>query len=324
MSALNNASYFKLIRILADGNCHSEKNLSQTLGINRATISQHIKKLQQWGLEVLQAQSKGYYLLAPLDLLSEAVLRKKLHVPEFTLVPVIDSTNQYLLDRIGQLTSGMSCLAEYQHAGRGRRGGVWFSPFCANLCFSIYWKLDASITAAMGLSLVVGVAMVEVLAKLGTEGVKVKWPNDLYWQDKKLAGILIEMTGQAGDAIHLVIGVGLNIAMSDKCDVDQNWVNLKDTSNTLPGKNILAAALINGVIDALKKYEINGMIGFVEQWNKYDNFQNRSVKLLLEKFETQGIVRGINEQGALLLETETGIIPYLSGKISFRANSQIM
>ncbi|MDD1796373.1 bifunctional biotin--[acetyl-CoA-carboxylase] ligase/biotin operon repressor BirA [Enterovibrio makurazakiensis] len=321
MPAIDNTPRLALIRTLADGHFHSGEKLGQELGMSRAAISKHIKVLQQWGLDVYRVQGKGYCLPSPLDLLEEQKLKDVLDAPAFSLIPVIGSTNQYLMDRVGQLVSGTACLAEYQQSGRGRRGRVWFSPFGANLYLSMYWRLDAGMAAAMGLSLVVGVSMAETLAKLGAKDVKVKWPNDLYWNDRKLAGILVEMTGQAGDAAHLVIGMGLNVAMSETVDaVDQNWANLKDTCHALPDKNTLAAALINGVMDSLRQYEETGMAGFVAKWDKWDNFKGRSVKLLLGERIVEGIARGINEQGALLLETESGIAPYLGGEISLRAN----
>ncbi|MEZ8144680.1 biotin--[acetyl-CoA-carboxylase] synthetase [Enterovibrio norvegicus FF-162] len=320
MPAIDHTPRLALIKILADGQFHSGEKLGQELGMSRAAISKHIKVLQQWGLDVFRVQGKGYCLPSALDLLEEQPLRAKLNTTDFSLIPVIGSTNQYLLDRVGQLASGTACLAEYQQTGRGRRGRTWFSPFGANLYLSMYWRLDAGMAAAMGLSLVVGVSMAETLAQLGAENVKVKWPNDLYWNDRKLAGILVEMTGQAGEAAHLVIGMGLNVAMPDTDAVDQDWANLKDTCHTLPDKNKLAAALINGVTDALKQYEETGMTGFVERWDRYDNFNGRAVKLLLGERVVKGIARGINEQGALLLETEAGITPYLGGEISLRAD----
>ncbi|WP_039850662.1 MULTISPECIES: bifunctional biotin--[acetyl-CoA-carboxylase] ligase/biotin operon repressor BirA [Grimontia] len=320
MPALDNTPRLALIKMLADGQFHSGEKLGEELGMSRAAISKHIKVLQQWGVDVFRVQGKGYCLPAPLNLLDEKALKTQLSVPAFELIPVIDSTNQHLLDRVGQLESGSACLAEYQQAGRGRRGRAWFSPFGANLYLSMYWRLDAGMAAAMGLSLVVGVSMAETLQKLGAEGVKVKWPNDLYWNDKKLAGILVEMTGQAGDAAHLVIGMGLNVSMPETDEVDQSWANLQDACHPLPDKNALAAALINGVTEALKQYEETGMAGFVPRWDSYDNFQGRAVKLLLGERVVKGIARGINEQGALLLETENGITPYLGGEISLRAD----
>ncbi len=167
MPALDNTPRLALIKYLADGQFHSGEKLGESLGMSRAAISKHVKVLQQWGVDVFRVQGKGYCLPAPLDLLDEQALKEKLQVPAFTLMPVIDSTNQYLLDRVGQLNSGAACLAEYQQAGRGRRGRVWKSPYGSNLYLSLYWRLDAGMAAAMGLSLVVGVSMAETLQKLG-------------------------------------------------------------------------------------------------------------------------------------------------------------
>lgn len=127
--------------------------------MSRAAISKHIKILQTWGLDVFRVQGKGYKLAQSIELLDEKILSELATVPELHLQPIIDSTNQYLIDRIGQLPSGTVCLAEYQQAGRGRRGRTWLSPFGANLYLSMYWRLDAGMAAAMGMSLVVGVAV---------------------------------------------------------------------------------------------------------------------------------------------------------------------
>lgn len=309
-----------LITLLADGKFHSGEALGDALGISRAAISKHIKILQGWGLDLFRVQGKGYRFASSLELLDCDKILSQVKCPHLDLIPVIDSTNQYLLERVGLLPKGAVCLAEYQQAGRGRRGRQWLSPFGSNLYFSMYWRLDAGMAAAMGLSLVVGVAIAETLQALGAEEIKVKWPNDLYYQDKKLAGILIEMTGQAGDAAHLVIGMGLNIAMSEVegNEIDQAWTNLAQGCDKLPGRNQLVAALIQRLNETLDTYEKIGLNGFIERWNKLDNFLDRPVKLLIGKRVVEGIARGIDKQGALLLETDAGIEPYIGGEISLR------
>lgn len=309
-----------LIRALADGAFHSGETLGQQLGISRAAISKHIKALQDWGLDIYRVQGKGYCLANELELLDCEKILAQVKCTHLSLIPVIDSTNQYLLDRVGQLPSGAVCLAEYQQAGRGRRGRQWLSPFGSNLYLSMYWRLDAGMAAAMGLSLVVGIAIADTLTSLGAQNIKLKWPNDLYYQDKKLAGILTEMTGQAGDAAHLVIGMGLNIAMSarDGDAIEQLWINLSDACENVPSRNVLAATLIERLQCILVEYEQVGLAGFVDRWNEYDNFLNRPVKLLIGERVVEGIARGIDKQGGLLLETEQGITPYIGGEISLR------
>ncbi|MGF1757594.1 bifunctional biotin--[acetyl-CoA-carboxylase] ligase/biotin operon repressor BirA [Photobacterium sagamiensis] len=309
-----------LVAMMSDGKFHSGEALGESLGISRAAISKHIRQLQGWGLDVYRVQGKGYSLASKLELLDCDKILAQVKCPNLDLIPVIDSTNQFLLDRVGQLPQGAVCLAEYQQAGRGRRGRQWLSPFGSNLYLSMYWRLDAGMAAAMGLSLVVGIAIAEALQSLGADEIKVKWPNDLYYQNKKLAGILIEMTGQAGEAAHLVIGMGLNVAMTDQVgtEIDQAWTNLVEACDDLPERNQLAAALIERLYETLTAYEQVGLNGFIDRWNKLDNFLNRPVKLLIGERVVEGIARGIDKQGALLLETDAGIEPYIGGEISLR------
>ena len=186
----------------------------------------------------------------------------------------------------------------------------------------MFWRLDAGMAAAMGLSLVVGVAIVEALEEMGLTGVKLKWPNDLYYQDKKLAGILVEMSGQAGAAANLVIGMGLNLVMSEATEgITQPWACLDEVAdNQQIDRNQLAISMITTLHKALDDYELYGMAGFVERWNRLDNFINRPVKLLMGPREISGTARGINEQGAVLLETENGLETFIGGEISLRPN----
>jgi BirA family biotin operon repressor/biotin-[acetyl-CoA-carboxylase] ligase len=309
-----------LLETLADGQFYSGESLGDNLGISRAAVSKHIKGIREWGVDVFRVQGKGYQLAQPLNLLNQEQLQDGITTPVH-LYPIIDSTNQYLLDQSNQLASGTVCLAEYQAKGRGRRGRQWISPFGSNLYVSMYWRLDAGVAAAMGLSLVVGVAVVEALEKLGIHEIKLKWPNDLYYQDKKLAGILVEMSGQTGGPAHLVIGMGMNISMrQDDQMIDQPWTSL---SAAMGGhkidRNELAKAIINTWQKSLAQYEIDGMQGFVNRWNRLDNFLNRPVKLLMGPNQVSGIARGIDAHGAILLETENGIESYVGGEISLRA-----
>ena len=149
---------------------------------------------------------KGYRLAAPLPLLNESRLKQSLGDSDVSLFTSIDSTNQWILDRIGQVQEGHLCFTEYQTAGKGRRGRTWVSPVGANLMFSLYWQMPDGMAAAMGVSLVVGVAVVETLHQFGLTDIRLKWPNDLYANDKKIAGILVEMTGQAGE-LHTLLSV---------------------------------------------------------------------------------------------------------------------
>lgn len=309
----------QLISILADGEFHSGEQLGTAMGMSRAAINKHIQTVRDWGVDIFTVPGKGYSLPYPIQLLDEAKILAMLPSGQVSVLPVIDSTNQYLMDRIGALNSGDACVAEYQQAGRGRRGRKWFSPFGSNLYLSMYWKLEQGPAAAMGLSLVIGIVMAEVLQRLGAKDVRVKWPNDLYLNDRKLAGILVELTGKTGDAAQLVIGAGINLKMREPATdtINQGWINLQEAGVNID-RNELTATLLNELRSALLHFEQEGLTPFISRWRGLDNFLDRPVKLLIGEQEIHGIERGIDPQGALLLEQDGIVKPYIGGEISLR------
>lgn len=315
----------QLIDILADAQIHSGEQLGDKLGMTRAAINKHIKTLRSWGLNIETVTGKGYKLPHQINLLNREVIKQQISDVNIIVEPVINSTNQYMLERIPSLRSGDTCLAEYQSAGRGRRGRQWVSPFGCNLYLSMYWKLDQGPAAAIGLSLVVGIVIAETLNKISQEKVKVKWPNDLYMNDKKLAGILVELTGKTGDAAHIIIGIGINIGMNknnieSSNIITQEWASLRDEVKDIE-RNELSVNIIKALRESLVIFENEGLKPFLDRWFKLDNFLNRDVKLLIGNDIITGVERGINEQGALLLQKNNGeIIPYIGGEISLRPN----
>jgi len=310
----------KLIAILADGDFHSGEQLGEHLGMSRAAINKHIQTLRDWGVDVFTVPGKGYSLPEPVQLLDETFIHGQIADNSVAVLPVIDSTNQYLLDRLPELKSGDSCVAEYQHAGRGRRGRKWFSPFGANLYLSMYWRLEQGPAAAIGLSLVIGIVLAEVLQSLGADDVRVKWPNDLYLKDRKLAGILVELTGKTGDAAQIVMGAGINLVMRNvqADDINQGWINLQEAGIAID-RNVLAVQVINELRHSLRIFEQEGLAPFLPRWEKLDNFVHRPVKLIIGDKEIFGTSRGINEQGALMLEQDGVIKPWVGGEISLRS-----
>jgi BirA family transcriptional regulator, biotin operon repressor / biotin---[acetyl-CoA-carboxylase] ligase len=308
----------KLIERLADGEFHSGEALGEYFGITRVAINKQIKILRSWGINLTSIPHKGYRLDTPLQLLKLEQINVYCNADApMLLIPVIDSTNQYLLNQITQLKSGTACVAEYQTNGRGRRGRQWFSPFGSNLYLSLYWRFNQGPAATIGLSLAIGTVIAKVLYQISGKEVKVKWPNDLYLEDKKLAGILVEMVGRTGDDAHVVMGVGINLAMAkpDQTIVNQQWANLGRVD-----RNQLVGQLIQALRTAMTTFEKEGLSAFINDWNTLDNFVGRPVKLLIGDKQIYGIARGINQQGALLLEQQGQLNAYVGGEISLRAD----
>ena len=198
-----------------------------------------------------------------------------------------------LIEQVGDDAdySGHTLFAEQQTAGRGRRGRTWVSPLGRNIYSSTVWRFSAGASGLSGLSLAVGVAIVKALEALGYKGVGLKWPNDLLWQGKKLGGILIEISGDAAGPCHVVVGIGLNVSMSEQQaadDIDQPWIDLASISEQPIDKNAIAAALLNQLIPMLSTFEANGFEPLLQDWLERDAFLGRDIVLKLGKDELLG------------------------------------
>jgi BirA family biotin operon repressor/biotin-[acetyl-CoA-carboxylase] ligase len=311
-----------LLSILADNTFHSGETLGATLGLSRAAISNHIKVLSSLGLDIYSVTGKGYCLAQPLMLLNLDKIREYLvssHSADIEVLNVIGSTNQYLKDKSVDLKNGHTCLAEAQTAGRGRHGRKWVSPYAASLYLSMHWSFAGGYSVLGGLSLAVGVAIVEALNQCGVKGIQLKWPNDIYAQGKKLAGVLIEVEGQIGSGCQAIIGVGLNVTLPKNIEeIGQPWIDLAQLSDPLINRNLLAGTLLSELTKSLTLFENNGLEPFISKWRGLDVYANQAIKLLIGQQTISGISRGIDANGAILLETEQGVKAYHGGEISVR------
>lgn len=322
MSELNKKGN-ELLRLLADGEFHSGETIGKLLGVSRTSVNNYIKGLQGVGLDIYKVTGKGYRSAVPIELLDANKIKQHSGLENIHVEQIVDSTNQWLLDNIDSLENGQSCISECQLAGRGRRGRTWVSPFASHLYFSLYWRFDSGIERVSGLSLLVGIAVVNTLEKMGLKGASLKWPNDIYYQGKKLAGILIELHAQATEACHCIIGIGINVRMSPEQAklIDQPWSDLNQINNETIDRNLLSALLMTELHCLLEKYEKTGLQPYIHRWLELDCFLDKQVNLLIADNIQSGICRGINEKGALLLESDEEIKEYIGGEISLRLGS---
>jgi len=314
-----------LIHALAKGQFVSGQELGKQLSISRTAISKHIKALTEMGLDIYSVTGKGYKLSQPLNLLSQSSIVNALPssdvTPEVEVHSLIDSTNSYLLRRLpNQLSQGQVCLAEFQSAGRGRRGRQWISPFGSQIYLSMYWYLEQGLSAAMGLSLVAALAVSDAIYELTSIQVQLKWPNDIYLDGVKLAGILIDLEGQTLEPSHSVIGIGLNLNMPAQAaeKIDQNWTDLQRHSKSKIDRNALCTKLIHFLLKRLQQHQDEGLAAMIEEWHTQDFYLNKRVKLLTGERVTKGICRGVNGQGALMLEVDGQVKPIYGGEVSLR------
>lgn len=313
-----------LIHELAAGNFISGQDFGAKYGVSRTAISKHIKSLADMGLDIFRVTGKGYKLSQPLTLLDKDNISDAIELaskPYVEVHHVIDSTNSYLIRRLpNQLQNGQICIAEYQSAGRGRRGRQWISPFGSHLYMSMYWHLETGMSAAMGLSAVTALAISDAIFDLYNIHVQLKWPNDIYLDGVKLAGILIDLEGQSLEPCHCVIGIGLNLSMPKQSgeQVDQPWTDLAQHVDQKIDRNKLAAKIITCLQIRFKEHQSQGLQHMMSEWKVLDYYFNKPVKILTGERETRGICKGINNQGALLLEIDNKIHPIYGGEVSLR------
>lgn len=316
----------KLLRMLADGRFHSGNSLGTAVGVGRAAVWKSLKGLADLGLEVQAVSGRGYRLARPIEPLDVAEIAGGLGPSSRSLLSGlevladIDSTNSYLMAGADRLESGHACFAEHQSGGRGRRGRQWYSPYGANILLSCLWRFGDGTARLSGLSLAVGVALIRALQDLGIGSAGLKWPNDVLIGGRKLAGILLEVVGEANGPCHVVAGIGLNFDMAQDrgAEIDQPWVALRPLCPSLT-RNTVAGAVLHHLLLAFAQYEREGLAAFLEEWRGVDLLIGKELTIRSPGFEQQGIARGVDERGLLLVDTAEGPRRLSSGEVSIRS-----
>lgn len=318
----------QLLNILSDGELHSGEALGSQLGVSRMAVWKRIQALRHSAVPIDVVKGKGYRLPTAVELLDGDAIRSAVspgrrdHLAAIETVLEVDSTSTWLHQAAQEgAASGTVCVAELQHAGRGRHNRRWVSPFAANLYLSLLWRSMNGVAGLGGLSLVTGIAVVRSLESFGITSAGLKWPNDILVDGAKLAGILIDVTGESTGPCAVIIGVGINVSMSkaDADGIDQCWTDLCSlTGREQFPRNRLAASVLEHLLAAIEEFEQYGMDSFMDEWRRLDLVNGRQVDLQLPNEVVPGLACGIDSAGALLVDTATGRRRFASGEVSLR------
>ena len=326
---------FSLLRQLADGEIHSGEDLAAKVGLTRARVSQVLKDAEAAGLALERVKGRGYRLLEAPDFLDTKKIRHRLgalaEAQPATLpltievVDQIESTSSELMRRATRRDVHRTALAaEWQTAGRGRRGKAWTAIAGGSLTFSLGWKFEQGAGFLAGLSLAVGVAVVRALEAEGFKDIALKWPNDLIHRHLKVGGILIELNGDALGPTTTVIGVGLNVRLppAARRDIPVPVTDLASVAGRKAppiDRNRLLAALLAELAAVLDLYAREGFAPFAAEWQHRHAYQGKPVKLVLPDGATvTGKVAGVDASGALVLADGPRRARFLSGEITLR------
>ena len=320
------------LKLLADGRAHSEKELVKSLGLPAPMLSKYIHKLRQLGIKVESSSHQHYQLSCPIDFLDIQKISNNLKVStadrihRLEVFPALDSTNTYLLNAPIPDPSKMTvCLAEYQSAGRGRHGKKWNVPFGGGLCLSVGWLFNELPQNISALSLSVAVVARRVIGELTGCYPLVKWPNDLVWEDQKLGGILIETSGENENALHVVVGIGINVSIDPTylkkiCDWPEGAIDMNSMVKRQFIKNELASRLIEDFFATLKSYGSFGFESHHEEFISAHYLNGREVVLSNGSSELSGTVVTVDLDGALVLKTGSSVRRVISGEVSLRSS----
>lgn len=312
----------KLLKLLKDGRFHSGEALGAALGISRSAVWKQLQHLEaELSLPVYKVRGRGYRLAAPLSLLDVSAIESAgtgrlwpMHIHE-----EIDSTNAEALRAISAgRQAPFLVLAEHQSAGRGRRGRNWSSPFAQNLYYSLVLRIDGGMRQLEGLSLVVGLAVMRTLQSVGVNAAGLKWPNDVLANGRKIAGILLELVGDPADVCHVVLGIGVNVNMQTNSEVDQAWTSVRLETGQQVDRNQLVALLNENLQVYLKRHRQSGFTDLQAEWEQGHLWQGCAVSLIAGVTRVDGVVLGIDRQGALRLQVEGVEKSFSGGELSLR------
>jgi BirA family biotin operon repressor/biotin-[acetyl-CoA-carboxylase] ligase len=321
----------RLLAHLVDGRLHSGEELAAQLDVTRTTIWNLVGELRDKGVDVASVDRRGYRLPEPVELLDADAMRAaaaELGMPlprDLAVAFAVDSTNVELFDAAPHAHPEPRILfAELQLAGRGRRGRSWLAPFGSGLTFSIGWSFVDTPPDFSALTLALGVAVVRELSRIGARGIGLKWPNDLVATGGKLGGLLTQARQESGAATYAVVGLGLNVSLSERVRaqvVESGGVapiDLGSCSDSLPSRNALAARLVSGLVRALEEFGRTGFTTFIDDWREFDRLRGQAVRIEQAHGPRDGVVRGIDRDGALLLESAGAVSRIVSGDVRVR------
>ena len=281
--------------------------------------------------------ANGFIVLdSNVEVLEESAVKANLSATAASWLQQLDvhralgSTNGYLMDSAQRGSiDGWICLADVQTQGRGRRGRRWMSPFAQNLAMSLGITVGASPATLGGLSLAVGLAAVDCLGSLGVQDVQLKWPNDLLLEGGKLGGILLELVSckvsgkvsntDSAPRAQVVVGIGLNLELPEavRKEVDQVIADLS-SHGYLVSRNVLAGRLASSIVDYVGQFERAGFAPMRQVFDMHHRYHGKRCRIVSGKDEVVGVVAGVSETGALILETPQGPRSFVSGEVSLR------
>ncbi len=320
---------FPLLRRLSDGRFHSGQVLAEAFGLSRSSIFNVVAEAEAMGLTIHAVRGRGYRLPEPVEWLDGRAVSQRLGstASAYTLhiLDSVDSTNTALMAAaLNGAADGTLICSEYQQSGKGRRGRHWHAVPGGSLTFSTLWRFDNGLQSMAGLSLAAGLAIARAVNRHSRHPARLKWPNDVLVDYRKLAGILVEVQGDMNGAAFAVVGIGLNVRLNEaqRDAVDQAVVDLAEMGVTV-GRNQLLADCLLELHTVMALFRQRGFAALHAEWQALDAYAGKPVALTMpDSRRIKGVASGVDETGAFLLrDANSSLIPFSGGEISLRLDA---
>ncbi len=312
------------LNLLADGKFHTDKEIGKFLGIPYKVVPEVLKRILDPSINLEIVNDKNYRISGGLELLDASYIVNELSeakqlLSQLEVLTIVDSTNSYLLNKT-EYTGNHAVFSEQQTAGRGQFKRTWYSNFGKNIALSLLWQFSSPLNKLAGLTLAVGIGLVKALEEYGLKRIQLKWPNDIIYDGKKLAGILIESRSNEHKIQKMVIGIGLNLYNPSNHSLinHQAITSIFSLQNLMPRRNRLAVLILKNLFHTLIMFETKGLDYFLRDWQRLDSLAGKLISIQDTQDKTnflEGIGRGINTQGQLCVKIKSQTHYFNSGEV---------
>ena len=329
----------KILNVLRKSDGYvSGQALCNMLGVSRTAVWKVINQLKEEGYVIEAVQNKGYHITQYPDILTSSEIMSQLTcvdtgnttgiIREVVYYDETDSTNNEAKRAAERddAADGTLYITESQTGGRGRRGRNWVSPAGSGIWMSLLLRPDIAPVNASMLTIVAAMAVQEAIHKVLTEDghdaeCRIKWPNDIVLNKKKVCGILTEMSAEMDYIHYVVIGMGINVNI-DKEEMPEEIQNIATSLSQITGKKISRLKLLNKILYYLEHLYIicqeEGFAPILDEWRKYSITLNQHIRVIGTNEVLEGIAVDIDDDGALLVNIDGQIKRVLAGDVSIR------
>jgi BirA family transcriptional regulator, biotin operon repressor / biotin---[acetyl-CoA-carboxylase] ligase len=310
-----------IVELLKKYDWISGENIASHLHISRTAVWKHIQQLKKKGYHITAKPNQGYHLLKTPDTITTEEIKQVIKTKHFASsihhLPSVSSTNDYAktLAKKGE-PEGSLIIADKQTGGRGRKQRKWISPE-KGLWFSLILRPKITPNDAMLTTMCAACAVTKGISEQTPLKPSIKWPNDILINNKKVCGILTELSAEIDEITYLIIGIGINVNNEIPSELKEKSTTLKQESNKPIDSVLLLSSILSSFEHFYQKLTNKDILTIKDTWRSYSSTIGAKVTVKKEKEVITGIAVDLGEHGELIIKNNQGEKKILTGDISY-------